>query len=422
MSRKMSSTANTLRRKLKKLVSRFTKKSARLRKRIQSVFHRVPKKQTRRSFPGLALWQRYGWFISRVAVIAFFVGLNISLGKAFVAQNQVGIPIPIATLLLQYGIIPGKEITVEQLTNPYKKEIFLEASDIIASINEVRAENDLPELEANDKLATAAARMLDEIATYEYDLDAEGEVTPLVDILDDSGYQYAWVHNNALVGPLSPAAAITAWLSDDDQAKALLTPEFTDIGLAVQVVDTKFMGKAGVIVQLLAQPKQVVPASSTMMLSSGQMADIHQGQPSKLVEFSDDALLEALNAYRATHGVHPLKLNYDLCTYAEKRANDLIANGGLDNHAGFIADFDAEEPPIGIAAYGGGSFGENLASQYCVNGTTGETIFAEHPTQLIEWCFDSSQKGHREAQLSKEYQDVCVRHGNNMYVVIFGHH
>ncbi|MCA9369429.1 hypothetical protein KC721_03955, partial [Candidatus Woesebacteria bacterium] len=155
---------------------------------------------------------------------------------------------------------------------------------------------------------------------------------------------------------------------------------------------------------------------------SGQMADIRQGHPSKLAEFSDDAVLEALNAYRATHGVHELNLNSNLCTYAEKRANDLIAHGGLDNHAGFIADFDAEEPPVGIADYGGGSFGENLASQYCVNGTTGETIFAEHPTQLIEWCFDSSQKGHREAQLSKEYQDVCVRHGNNMYVVIFGHH
>jgi hypothetical protein len=52
--------------------------------------------------------------------------------------------------------------------------------------------------------------------------------------------------------------------------------------------------------------------------------------------------------------------------------------------------------------------------------TTGESFIAETGTALIEWCFDSSTKGHREAQLSSVYKNVCVRHADGMFVVTFG--
>lgn len=256
--------------------------------------------------------------------------------------------------------------------------------------------------------------LLADIAEYDYDLQAEGELTPLADVLSEVNYNYAWVHNNALVGPLSPEAVVTGWMSDETQAKAILTEEFSEIGLAVEIVETPFMGKAGAIVQLLAQPQVANRAASSAP------AEIRREQPKRLAEFTDQEVFEALNQYRLTHKLHELQLNSNLCTYAEKRVQDLLAHGSLDGHAGFQADFEADEPPVGIRDYNGTTIGENLASQYCLNGTTGETIFAEHPTQLIEWCFDSSQKGHREAQLSQEYRDVCVRHGDNMYVVIFG--
>lgn len=407
MSNKKITIVNTLKRKyaafLKRINHSLKKFSVRktTKKHVQSVDKNILLK--------------HGWFVIRIAIIAFFIGLNIVLGKAFFAQNKIGIPFPIASLLLRYGIIPGNEIVIEQLTNPYKKEIVLEASDIIAEVNKVRREHDLPEVTPNTKLATAAATLLDEVADHEYDLQAEGNYTPLADVLAAVKYNYAWVHHNALVGPLSPEAVVTAWLSDDAQSKALLTEEFTDIGLSVQVVDTSFMGKAGVIVQLLAQPQAAVKPATIQ-----SQPEKRAGQPKQLKEFDDLAVVEALNQYRGTHKVASLNVNNDLCVYAEKRVQDLLANGGLDGHAGFIADFDAEESPIGIRSYSGTTIAENLASQYCVNGTTGETIFAEHPTQLVEWCFDSSQKGHREAQLSSEFRDVCVRHGDNMYVVIFG--
>lgn len=407
MSNKKTTIANTL----KSNYSAFLKSIKNVLKKLK--VRKNTKKHIQNGDQSVLL--KHGWFIVRIAIIAFFIGLNIVLGKAFFSQNKIGIPFPVASFLMRYGIIPGNEIVLEQLTNPYKKEIVLEADDIIAEINKVRREHDLPEVTPNEKLATAAATLLEEVAEHEYDLQAKGDYTPLADVLKTVKYNYAWVHHNALVGPLSPEAVVTAWLSDDAQSKALLTKEFTDIGLSVQVVDTSFMGKAGVIVQLLAQP-QAAAVPATIQSKPEQQA----GKPKRLEEFDDLAVVEALNQYRATHKVASLNVNNDLCVYAEKRVQDLLANGGLDGHAGFIADFDAEEPPIGIRSYSGTTIGENLASQYCVNGTTGQTIFAEHPTQLIEWCFDSSQKGHREAQLSPEYRDVCVRHGDNMYVVIFG--
>ncbi|NCS97424.1 MAG: hypothetical protein GW762_02440 [Candidatus Pacebacteria bacterium] len=409
MLRKKNTIANTLKGEPRSFFKRLKTFSKKFQKRLHGLHFSWSK------VPGFKLWQRYGWFVSRIVVIAFFIGLNISLSKAFLSQNKIGIPIPIATLLLQYGIIPGEEVTLEQLTNPYQKEIVLEASDIIVEINKVRQEHNLPALVVNDKLATAAATLLSEVADNEYDLEVEGDYTPLADVLSGVGYKYDWVHHNALVGPLSPEAVVTAWLSDDAQSQALLTEEFTDIGLSVQVVNTSFMGKAGVIVQLLAQPQAAVPAATIQ-----SQPVVQNKKPTRLEEFDDAEVVQALNDYRATHQVGSLNINDDLCVYAQKRVQDLLALGSLDGHAGFIADFDAEESPIGIRNYSGTTIGENLASQYCINGTTGETIFAEHPTQLIEWCFDSSQKGHREAQLSHDYKDVCVRHGNNMYVVIFG--
>ncbi|MBP9820298.1 hypothetical protein KBC79_06225, partial [Candidatus Woesebacteria bacterium] len=68
----------------------------------------------------------------------------------------------------------------------------------------------------------------------------------------------------------------------------------------------------------------------------------------------------------------------------------------------------------------GGGIGENLAHQYCKNMTTGDSLIAQTGTAIIEWCFDSSTKGRREAQLSTTFHNVCVRHGDHMYVVIFG--
>lgn len=176
----------------------------------------------------------------------------------------------------------------------------------------------------------------------------------------------------------------------------------------------------------LAQPatRSVLPAAEEILIPN--LSNLPQPtSPTSTFQttrdVSDEEVFTALNQYRADHQVHALVVDHNLCQYAEKRVQDLVKVGSLDNHEGFKQDFaDQTNLPEPIKNYSGGYIGENLASQYCINGTTGESFVAQTGAALIEWCFDSSQKGHREAQLNTRYNAVCVRHSQNMYVVIFG--
>lgn len=138
-------------------------------------------------------------------------------------------------------------------------------------------------------------------------------------------------------------------------------------------------------------------------------------------EIADSDVLEVLNQYRSDHQVHQLIEDQRLCQYAQKRVGDLVSLGKLDGHEGFKQDFASlESLPESIKNYSGGKIGENLAYQYCRNMTTGESFIAQSGAALIEWCFDSSTAGHREAQLNPNFNAVCVRHAQGFFVVIFG--
>jgi|GEM_PF-1727810 len=138
-------------------------------------------------------------------------------------------------------------------------------------------------------------------------------------------------------------------------------------------------------------------------------------------EISDSSVLQTLNQYRSDHKVHQLVEDSRLCQYAEKRVNDLVTLGKLDAHEGFKQDFASPDSlPESIKSYPGGKIGENLAYQHCRNMTTGDSFVAQTAASLIEWCFDSSTAGHREAQLNPNFNAVCVRHSQGFFVVIFG--
>ncbi len=175
----------------------------------------------------------------------------------------------------------------------------------------------------------------------------------------------------------------------------------------------------------MSQPatRSTLPANEEVLIAtpSAKPPTVPQSTFQEARDVSDSEVFAALNQYRADHHVHALVTDQNLCQYAEKRVQDLVKVGSLDNHEGFKQDFaDQSNLPEPIQNYSGGEIGENLASQYCINGTTGESFVAQTGTALIEWCFDSSQKGHREAQLNSRYNAVCVRHAQHMYVVIFG--
>lgn len=302
----------------------------------------------------------------------------------------------------------------------FEPEISISADSrkILTLANNARAEEQQQPLVEMPALSAAARELLTAGLELSNELDHPSLSTQLQLALKEQQLYFESIQKVTLFGPLNEERIVYSQIQEE-----LLDASYEHIGIATQIVEAESgeLEDSQAAVVILLATKQQQPQQQPVLPTVEPVQQQSQSSHQPAREIPDDEVLQALNDYRQAHGRSVLKTDEHLCTYAEKRAQDLERNGGLDNHAGFRADFeDPENPPAAIAAYDGYTFGENLAQQHCKNMTTGEGFVAETGTALIEWCFDSSTAGHREAQLSTEYTHACVRHRAGMYVVIFG--
>lgn len=359
-------------------------------------------------------------YFRKFTVIAFYIGLNVVLGAYFLKTNKIHLPGEVVDVLQETGIVDEEEsktLLGEELAKDITKT--LDPQVIFELLNKERDLVDASELRYNNALASAAAILLEDAEEAEFDLENNNFLEELKTALEVSDYKYLHVSHNIVIGPTQEQSVVDAWFSDEQQIKAIRDDDFIEVGFATKIVDLDGVGPVGVVVQVLGKPMEVTLIIDTDPNDNEQVAQAPQNL--EMPEISDDEVFEALNNYRRSHDVSSLHTNSNLCSYASKRVGDLIAYGGLDYHEGFKKDFeDPENPPDPIKYYSGNQIAENLAFQHCKNMTTGDSFIAETGTALIEWCFDSSTEGHREAQLNRDYKNACVRHGENMYVIIFG--
>lgn len=99
-------------------------------------------------------------------------------------------------------------------------------------------------------------------------------------------------------------------------------------------------------------------------------------------------LFEAVNSYRRAHGLNTLTSNTTICDIAQKRAEEQVVNGGLDNHAGFnkYGESQTEFSHLGEVLYGG------------------QPLSGVH---IVEFGWDRSLTGHREALQNPSWQIGC---------------
>ncbi len=351
----------------------------------------------------------------RLGFISFLVGVNLVLGRYFLLHNSFHLPTEFLSILTKLHLVSSEHLGVLQqkvsfvaLSDDDNKTPSLNPQVIFIKLNQERKLVGVSELEYSSQLASVADILLTKAEKYDFEVKDELFSQQLKEAIETVGYNYEHVSHNMLVGPATEQAVVDAWYSSDDQVKAIQDDDFTEVGFATKIVELKDLGTVGVVVQVLGKPRTKRVVSRTPL-------------PLNYPNISDLEVFNALNEYRRDHKVQKLTVDQHLCDYAEKRVNDLISYGGLDEHAGFKADFqDQNNLPASIQAYSGHSIAENLAHQYCKNMTTGDSFIAQTGTAIIEWCFDSSTKGHREAQLNPDFSHVCVRHGDHMFVVIFG--
>jgi len=141
----------------------------------------------------------------------------------------------------------------------------------------------------------------------------------------------------------------------------------------------------------------------------------------------EDEIDTALNIYRAAHGLSKLIVNQELCSYANKRINQLIAiNKDFYktneythvnmNHDGISADVNSGN--IKNYIHGKWDYGENIASARCKNPTDGIVSNITSGTQLIDECWDASP-AHKENMVFPNWTDVCTEGKYPLYVQIF---
>jgi len=115
-----------------------------------------------------------------------------------------------------------------------------------------------------------------------------------------------------------------------------------------------------------------------------------------------DELFEAMGSYRKAHNVPTLTKSDLLCSIAQNRADEQLANGNLDNHAGFdkYAQNQEEFSRMGEVLFGGAQ------SQYGVH--------------IIEYGWDRSLTGHKEAIQNPIWNYGCGGIAGYFAVFIFG--
>lgn len=280
-------------------------------------------------------------------------------------------------------------------------------------IDAERHKNNLPTLKNDPKIDTIAKRIAEGSAALGdsfTELDTKAIISELAEKYHITGYSFS---HDTLMGVQTTDVVITQWITHPESVR-YLDEKIETIAIATASALIKGV-PTGVVTTVFTRKVNSVPTATT---------DVPiKKAPTEIVfpNISNESVLSALNSYRQVHGAPPLKEHPNLCGYAEKRLSDLLAFGGLDNHEGFKKDFEnPEKIPQIIKEYPGSNIGENLAYQFCRNMKTNEAFIAPHATALIEWCFDSSTKGHREAQLSTAYISACSRNKNGYFVIIFG--
>ena len=154
--------------------------------------------------------------------------------------------------------------------------------------------------------------------------------------------------------------------------------------------------------------------------STASKADEFKSSSVSPLNFSESQLWQALVDYRHAHTKPDLQTVDSLCQYARERVAEHIklfaekpkneyANQDkypLDAHAGFQRD--------GTSGYLFEKTGFNVVAENLAYWPA-----ATSPNQVIEWGWDTSTEGHREAQLSDEYSHACLSGGEGFYVAIF---
>lgn len=117
---------------------------------------------------------------------------------------------------------------------------------------------------------------------------------------------------------------------------------------------------------------------------------------------TNEELFTAINTYRRAHGIGEVARSDTLCTIAQKRADEQLALGKIDGHAGFAKQAQSQRDFSFLTEvlFGGGQ--------------------PQSGVHIVEYGWDQSLTGHKEAIQDRTMSHGCGGVAGNFAVFIFG--
>jgi cysteine-rich secretory family protein len=107
-------------------------------------------------------------------------------------------------------------------------------SDLLRYTNLQRESNGLPPLTLNPELTHAAQMKANDMFAKDYWAHVSPDGTTPWVFIKDSGYDYLYAGENLARGFTSSSDVVTAWMNSPEHRANMLSPNYTDIGFAVE--------------------------------------------------------------------------------------------------------------------------------------------------------------------------------------------
>jgi uncharacterized protein YkwD len=108
------------------------------------------------------------------------------------------------------------------------------ASDLLASTNQKRQENNLGPLQMNDQLSVAAAQKAEHMFANNYWAHIAPDGTTPWFFIKNSGYEYLYAGENLARGFTTSTDVVNAWMDSPTHRENMLSKNYNEIGFAIR--------------------------------------------------------------------------------------------------------------------------------------------------------------------------------------------
>lgn len=159
----------------------------------------------------------------------------------------------ILIFILSLAIFTTTTRTTEQVLSAATD---ISASRLLEETNDIRSENESPQLTFNERLGAAAQNKADDMADRDYWSHNTPDGKQPWHFINKEGYRYAVASENLAFGFNSATEAIDAWMKSDTHKQAMLDKAVNEVGFGISTsLDYQDKGAQTIIVAMYASPQ-----------------------------------------------------------------------------------------------------------------------------------------------------------------------